>query len=416
VRVRELSGSHPSNLTGREAINELGALRSRLREIAMRAGAVALRVTSAEDDPPTRERLSAALSRGDLATWSYDEKWAERASSPRSLLVDARAVVCVALAYATAPPATSVPLRGRVSNYAWSEDYHHTVRALCEQLAREIDAFAGVPVTRVVCDTAPLAERAFAERAGLGWIGKHTNLIVHGAGSFVFLGEVVTSVPLPSDAPLRTSCGSCRRCVDVCPTGALRGDSTIDATRCIADLTQRTDAIPRELRPLIGSWIWGCDLCQEVCPPTRLAGMQGGPRFVALDPQLAAVPLTELLALRSGEFRRRFRSTAMGWRGAALLRRNAAVALGNSLDRAAVPALERALRDDPHPLVRGHAAWALGRIASPRAFEALAVAKEREKDDHVCEEIAAALELSSVQWRSWMRDAPPSAEVRGDNE
>ena len=134
---------------------------------------------------------------------------------------------------------------------------------------------------RVVCDTAPLAERAFAARAGLGWIGKHTSLIVKGLGSAVFLGEIVTTLELEPDAPLRTSCGACTRCVDVCPTGALRGDNTMDATRCISDLTQRRDAIPRALRPLVGTWVWGCDLCNDACPPSVRAGRAGDARIRA---------------------------------------------------------------------------------------------------------------------------------------
>jgi epoxyqueuosine reductase len=267
------------------------------------------------------------------------------------------------------------------------------LRALLLRVAAAIDEIAGEPACALACDTAPLAERALAERSGLAWIGKHTNAIVPRAGSFVFLGEVVTTLELAPGAPLKKTCGTCERCVAACPTGALRGDYTIDARRCIADLTQRTDAIPLELRALVGDWVWGCDLCQEACPPTRLAGAGGATRFAPAEAALAAPPLLELLGLRSGAFKRRYRPTALGWRGAAVLRRNAAVALGNALDRAAVPALEEALASDPHPLVRGHAAWALGRIGSPRALESLgaALSGPAEADPGVRAEIAAAL-------------------------
>ena len=248
-----------------------------------------------------------------------------------------------------------------------------------------------MPCTRVVCDTAPLAERAFAARAGLGWIGKHTSLIVKGLGSAVFLGEIVMTLELEPDAPLRTSCGACARCVDVCPTGALRGDYTMDATRCISDLTQRRDPIPRALRPLVGTWVWGCDLCNDACPPSVQAGRAGGGAFAPLSDELGAPDLHALLRLRGAAFAE-VRQTAMGWRGAAVLRRNAAVALGNGLDRADVPALAEALHDDPSPLVRGHAAWALGRIASPQAYAALRSAAARETDPAVAEEVAAARE------------------------
>jgi epoxyqueuosine reductase len=266
------------------------------------------------------------------------------------------------------------------------------MRDILGEIARSLDAAAGAPVTRVACDTAPLAERAFAARAGLGWIGKHTNLIAAGLGSFVFLGEIVTTLEIPPDAPLKKTCGTCTRCIGACPTGALRGDYTIDANRCISDLTQRTDAIPRELRASIGDWVWGCDLCQLVCPPTKRASPRADAAFAPRVTAEAFPALLDLLRVRSGEFKRRYRHTAMGWRGAAVLRRNAAVALGNALDRAAVPALVEALEADAHPLVRGHAAWALGRIGSPRALEALRRRETAEADRAVREEIGAALE------------------------
>ncbi len=369
-------------------------LAAAVKAAALAAGAGAVRIAAAAPDPITRERLRAALGRGDLATWSYDEAYAGAASDPGTLLPGARSVVCVAVPYATAPPRERAG-RGRVSAYAWSADYHRRMRVLLDELAARIDRLGGGPCTRVACDTAPLAERAFAAAAGLGWIGKHTGLIAKGLGSAVFLGEIVTTLELAPDPPLRTSCGACSACVDVCPTGALRGDRTMDATRCISDLTQRRDAIPPALRPLVGSWVWGCDLCTDACPPTRLAGRRGGPAAAPLDEGIAAPDLRALLRLRGREFRRRYRASAMGWRGPVVLRRNAAVALGNELDRADVPLLAAALADDPSALVRGHAAWALGRIGSPRAYRALRAALAAEAERSVRDEIAAALEPSS---------------------
>jgi epoxyqueuosine reductase len=357
---------------------------------ALDAGADAVRIAPALPLPETRRALEASFARGDLAAWPYDGAYAARASDPRTLLAQARSVVCIALAYAT-PARKGSRGNGRVSNYAWSRDYHERMRELLRRVAAEIDRLAGAPVTAIACDTAPLAERAFAARAGLGWVGKHTNLIVPRIGSFVFLGEIVTLLALAPDAPLRTTCGACTRCVDVCPTGALRGDYTIDAGRCISDLTQRRDPIPRELRVAIGDWVWGCDLCQDVCPPTK-RGRFGAGNFAPLDEQTRAPHLTALLRLRSAEFKRRYARTAMGWRGAAVLRRNAAVALGNGLDRAHVAPLADALAGDPHVSVRGHAAWALGRIGSPRALAVLHAAAASERDSWVRAEIDAALE------------------------
>jgi len=360
---------------------------------ARELGAADVRVVAAQTDPQSRERMRAAFARGDFATWAYGDEYACTAADPSAVLAGARSVICIAVPYATPAPRRR-PLRGRVSNYAWSADYHAQMRSLLRAVAETIDEAAGAAVTAIACDTKPLAERAFAARAGLGWIGKHTNLIAPAFGSFVFLGEIVTTLALEPDAPLRKSCGTCARCVDACPTRALRGDYTIDATRCIADLTQRTDQIPRELRALLGDWVWGCDICQIVCPPTRNAGERASDVFAPYDAATAAPLLTELLQLRSGEFKRRYARTAMGWRGAAVLRRNAAIALGNALDRSTVPALEAATANDPHPMVRGAAAWALGRIGSPRALDALRARRTLETDPHVHEEIAAALAFS----------------------
>lgn len=370
--------------------SELQALKQLACEAAWELGAADVRVAPAHVDEAAREAMRAAFARGDFTTWRYDDEYARKASSPEHVLAGAQSVICIAMPYRTDEP-HAPPLSGRVSNYAWSADYHHRVKALLAQVALRIDEAAGEPVTAIACDTKPLAERAFAARAGLGWVGKHTNLINPHAGSFVFLGEIVTTLPLPPDLPLRKTCGSCARCVEACPTGALRGDYTIDATRCIADLTQRTDSIPREMRALIGTWVWGCDLCQIACPPNERATVHANEENRALTEQTSTPSLLRLLRLRSGEFKRTYARTAMGWRGAAILRRNAAVALGNALDRAAVPALAAALRDDPHPMVRGHAAWALGKIGGHEAYAHLRDCLLEEQDEQVREEAQAAL-------------------------
>jgi epoxyqueuosine reductase len=357
----------------------------------MRLGAASVRVADACEDERARDAMRAAFERGDFATWPYDQNYARKAADPQHVLPGAQSVICIAVPYRTQAPPPG-PMQGRVSNYAWSADYHHRMKALLRAVADRIDEAAGGNVTAIACDTKPLAERAFAARSGLAWIGKHTNAITPEAGSFVFLGEIVTTLPLPPDAPLKKNCGSCTRCIPACPTGALRSDYSIDATRCISDLTQRTGAIPPEMRPLIGMWVWGCDLCQLACPPNARAEEWGGEPDAPLSPEISTPSLVNLLRLRSGEFKRMYQRTAMGWRGAAVLRRNAAVALGNALDRAAVPYLAEALTSDPHAMVRGHAAWSLGRIGSPAAVAALRERLAEEQDSEVRSEIRMALE------------------------
>ena len=365
------------------------AVKSALLAKAKELGAIATGSSSAEVDPFLLERMRAAIARGDLATWNYDDTYAQAVCDPQTLLPGARSVICVALAYAH--PAPRLPRGyGRISNYAWSGDYHAEMRRLLDTLLRELHALAPQAKAVAVCDTKPLAERAFAVRAGIGWIGKHTNLIIPGAGSFVFLGEIVTDIELEPDQPKKTHCGSCRLCTVACPTGALRADYSMDATRCISDLTQRRDAVPRALRPLMGEWIWGCDICQDACPPVARAPRNGNAAFT---PASQPYPhLIELLTMPPAIWKKTYAHTAMGWRGATVLRRNAAIALGNGRDRAHVPVLLGVLKRDGSALVRGHVAWALGRIGSPAALAGLRSAQLLERDASVREEISAAID------------------------
>ena len=303
--------------TAGHVMNQTTLAPQEIKALAVRTafshGAGAVRVTAARTDVVSRRRMAAAFERGDFTTWGYDATYARRATDPQTLLLRGaqrdlhRRAVCIA---------------GNPGEQRRCADAFRTMRGrriiigacatLLRRVAGEIDAAAGEPVTAIACDTRPLAERALAAAAGLGWIGKHTNLISPSLGSFVFLGEVVTTLELPPDAPLRKSCGECRRCVDACPTQALRGDYTIDATRCISDLTQRTDGIPPAMRPLIGDWVWGCDLCQLVCPPTVAAGTPGSSQWSPASRGTARPALVELLALRSGEFKRQYREHGDG--------------------------------------------------------------------------------------------------------
>jgi epoxyqueuosine reductase len=245
---------------------------------------------------------------------------------------------------------------------------------------------------RIFVDSSPLAERAVAERAGLGWFGKNTMLLLPGAGSWAFLCEVILDLPLDPDVPLKKSCGACRRCLDVCPTGALVAPGVLDNPRCISFLTiELRDSIPRQLRPLIGNWIFGCDDCQEVCPVNRRPLFGRIEALRAYDDAAAFPPLLPLLALRDAEFRARYRGTpvlrAKSWG----LQRNVCVALGNAGDPAAIPALAEVLWDQArHPLVREHAAWALGRFEDQAARRALDRAWAR-ADEALREELRLAL-------------------------
>ena len=233
-------------------------------------------------------------------------------------------------------------------------------------------------------------DRAAAERAGIGFFGKNTNILTPSHGSWVFLGQVVTDLDLEPDVPLAKNCGECVRCIDACPTGAIVAPYVIDNRRCISFLTiELRGPIPVELRPLMGDWVFGCDICQDVCPVNRDAAQSLEPAFRQRH-DFSAPELIPLLELDDEGFRERFRNSAIKRAKRAGLQRNVCVALGNIGDRRAVPALGRALVE-AGPLVRRHAAWALGRIGGQEAEMALESARRSEPDGDVLEEIDAAL-------------------------
>ncbi|HLK11850.1 MAG TPA: tRNA epoxyqueuosine(34) reductase QueG [Candidatus Binatia bacterium] len=311
----------------------------------------------------------------------------EERVDPRRRFPWARGIICLLHPYRP-PPAPPedwrTTLRGRIAAYAAGTDYHQRVAARLAALAdRLAGAFPGARFRGYV-DTGPLLEREWAAVAGLGWIGRNTLLLHRTAGSYFLLAELLTDlvldpVPLPPDR-----CGTCTRCVRACPTAALEAGYTMDPRRCLAYLTiEHRGAIPPALRPALENWVFGCDVCQEVCPWNGEARDAAGTS--ELTPHLPA-----LLALDANGFRARFGRSAVARTRRRGLLRNAAVALGNSGNLDAVPPLTAAL-DDPEPLVRGHAAWALGRLGGRRARAALEAAARREPDAEAGAEIAAAL-------------------------
>jgi epoxyqueuosine reductase len=246
-------------------------------------------------------------------------------------------------------------------------------------------------------DSAPIYEREWAERGGLGFIAKNTMLIAPGLGSYVVLGELLVDAPidrlgaLAPEAPPKPRCGSCRACLDACPTHAFVDAYVLDARRCISYLTiEHHGAIPRELRPQIGTWVFGCDVCQEVCPFNAGSGEPADPMLAPRTTQHALPDLVDLAAKGANQLRRFVRRTAMRRVSREVLLRNVSVALGNTGDPAAIPALV-SLLDSPLPLVRGHAAWALGRLGGDTATAALHAQRGREHDAYVIDELDAAL-------------------------
>ncbi len=313
------------------------------------------------------------------------------------ILPGVRTIICVGLDYETLklPPAIAeAPDRGRISNYAWGADYHQVMAPRLQALAAWLAQQTGAPTPhKVYVDTGAILERDHAASAGLGFTGKNTMLIGPRRGSWFFLGELLTTWELPPDTPRQPlpTCGSCRRCLTACPTAAFPAPYVLDARRCISYLTIELKGwIPRELRPLMGNWVYGCDVCQAVCPFNRFAPAAVEPAFRPASLEQAAPPLLELLALDETGFQQRFANSPVRRIKRVRLVRNACVAAGNWGNVAGVPALSRLLHD-PEPLLRGHAAWALGRIQNAAAPAHLHAALEWESDDQVRQEIVAAL-------------------------
>jgi epoxyqueuosine reductase len=374
--------------TGAAMIAELG------RELGFARAAVV------PIEPPRRHALYRSwLASGHAGTMAYlaaPEHIAQRGDL-RALLATARSLIVVALAYDRADPIPpDALLRGKIARYARGEDYHLVMRDRLVALADRIAAALGRPVASRPCvDSAPVLEREWAERAGVGFVAKNTMLIAPGLGSYVVLGELLVDAELAEAAPNeppRPRCGTCRSCLDACPTGAFVDAYVLDARRCISYLTiEHRGAIPRELRPAIGTWVFGCDVCQEVCPFNAGAGAAAGAIDPGLRPRSLEHALPDLVALAArgaNQLRQLVKRTALRRVPRDALLRNVAVALGNTGDPRAIPALV-GLLGHAAAVVRGHAVWALGELGAAEAL-----AGYEDSDPAVAEELTWARQRS----------------------
>lgn len=312
------------------------------------------------------EHLRDWLARGQHGTMDYMARHGDKRGRPEELVPGTLRVVSVRFDYGTGEDAAAWATlaegeRAYVARYALGRDYHKLMRNRLQKLADRIAAQTGPFGYRVFVDSAPVLERALARDAGLGWIGKHTCLINKDAGSWFFLGEIYTDLPLPVDAPASSHCGTCTRCIEVCPTGAIVAPYRVDARRCISYLTiELRESIPEELRPLMGNRIFGCDDCQLACPWNKFAVRHEVPDFAPRN-ELDSATLAELFAWEEDEFLRRTEGSAIRRTGHAGWLRNIAVALGNAPTTPAVLAALASRREHPDPMVREHVAWALAR-------------------------------------------------------
>jgi epoxyqueuosine reductase len=368
------------------------ALSLRIKEQAQRLGFELVGISPVKL-PPHGESFAEWLRRGFSGELEYMKRTEELRRDPHRLIPWAVSLISVGMNYYTpfSRPLASQQPKGWISRYAWGDDYHELIKDRLESLFDYIRRIYNAPVEgKAFVDSGPVLERDFAGVAGIGWIGKNTHLISPERGSWFFLGELFVSVPLAYDRPIRDRCGKCDLCLKACPTGAFAGPYLLDARRCISYLTiELKGFIPRHLRPLIGNHIFGCDICQEICP-YNVKARPTIEKAYAPRKDLYTPDLIPLLSLDEEEFRRRFRGSPILRAKRRGLLRNVAVVLGNTKSREAVPALIQAL-DDRETLVRGHVAWALGQIGSPQAVGALERRLPIENDPAVRMEIQDAI-------------------------
>jgi len=347
-----------------------GSLKQLVLDEAQAAGFAVARITTPEAiGPDVADRLRHFLREGRHGDMAWMATTAERRGHPLGLWAEARSIVMLGLSYAPRGDPLAVlaqPDRGAVSCYAQSSDYHGVVKSGLERVAVALARESGAKV-KVFVDTAPLMEKPISQAAGLGWQGKHTNLVSREHGSWLFLGAILTSAALEPDAPAADRCGSCRRCLDVCPTAAFPAPYQLDARRCISYLTiEHKGHIAREFRKAIGNRVFGCDDCLAVCPWNKFAAAAHDVRLRVRE-GLDAPPLAELLALDDAAFRKCFAGTPVKRTGRDRVLRNALIAAGNSGDGSLVPAVRRLLAD-ASPLVRAMAVWALAQLADAETW------------------------------------------------
>lgn len=330
----------------------------------------------------------------------FEESDIEKRTEPKLLLENAASIIAIAIAYPSkmqnAPQGKKGARRGIFCRASWGIDYHTVLR---EKLAL-LEAFLQEKVPeckiRSMVDTGELSDRAVAERAGIGWSGKNCAVITPEYGSYVYLGEMITDLPFESDEPMEDQCGECRLCLDVCPTGALVQGGQLNSKKCVAYLTQTKGFLPDEYRAKIGNRIYGCDTCQTVCPKNKGKSNWIHEAFKP-DPEVAKPLLEPLLAISNRDFKETYGHISGSWRGKKPIQRNAIIALAHFKEVSALPTLIEVFQKDERPVIRGTAAWAIGKIGGKEVEEVLREGLIREKDEEVQLEIQKGLAFISGQ-------------------
>ncbi len=349
----------------------MASLKASIFDKARELGFTAWGIARADCAPEAGERLRRWIEAGNHGEMAWMEERASQRASPQGLWPEARSVIALGMSYAPATDPLALadtPDRGRISVYAQGTDYHKTVKKALKAMARWLVDECGCDL-KLFVDTAPVMEKPLAAAAGLGWQGKHSNLLSRDHGNWLFLGVIYTSLDLEPDEPGQPHCGSCTRCIDACPTGAIVAPHLVDARRCISYLTiELAGPIPVEFREAIGNRIYGCDDCLAVCPWNRFAEAASANKAFQPRPELVAPSLADLLALDDASFRQLFSGSPIKRIGVRKMTRNCLIAAGNSKDPALIPSVERHL-DSDDPVVADAARWAAGRLRGAELTE-----------------------------------------------
>ncbi len=372
----------------------VGQLKEELIQYANEIGVDKIRFASADTFDSLKDRLILHESLGYLS--GFEEPDIEKRTNPALLLPKAKSIVAIALAYPSkmkdAPRSTKDARRGIFCRASWGTDYHVVLKKKLDMLEEFLRSKHEDIRTKSMVDTGELSDRAVAERAGIGFSAKNCMIITPEFGSYVYLAEMITNVPFEPDEKIEDQCGTCNKCVDSCPTGALVNPGQLNSQRCISFLTQTKGFLPDEFRSKIGNRLYGCDTCQTVCPINKGKDFHLHPEMEP-DPEIAKPLLKPLLTMSNREFKEKYGHVSGSWRGKKPIQRNAILALAHFKDASALPDLVDLMHKDPRPVIRGTAAWAIGKIGDGQQLSELEKALERESDEEAKQEIIKGIEL-----------------------
>ncbi|HBU90837.1 tRNA epoxyqueuosine(34) reductase QueG [Bacillus pumilus] len=372
----------------------VGELKEELIQYAKEIGVDKIRFASADTFDSLKDRLILHESLGYLS--GFEEPDIEKRTNPSLLLPKAKSIVAIALAYPSkmkdAPRSTKDARRGIFCRASWGTDYHVVLKKKLDMLEEFLRSKHVDIRTKSMVDTGELSDRAVAERAGIGFSAKNCMIITPEFGSYVYLAEMITNVPFEPDEKIEDQCGTCNKCVDSCPTGALVNPGQLNSQRCISFLTQTKGFLPDEFRSKIGNRLYGCDTCQIVCPINKGKDFHLHPEMEP-DPEIAKPLLKPLLTISNREFKEKYGHVSGSWRGKKPIQRNAILALAHFKDTSALPVLIELMHKDPRPVIRGTAAWAIGKIGDEELLPELEKALERESDEEAKQEIVKGIEF-----------------------